>query len=440
MNESESGGETEKSSGENDESNSGQNESQKQKPKSLTYQTANGVTVQVSVQEGKKDSGGDKEGGEGSDEKDSDAKDGEKKDGDDKDSKDKKGKDDKNKKPPIYKKPAFIITTIIVAVVLIVGVIILWLILRQYVSTNDAYIDGHVTQVSPRASAQVIALHIDDNQFVHQGDLLIELDPTDYELALAQAQAQAVSAQGRLEQAAAQTNSANAEVVQATAQVDAAEVEFGNATRDLGRYQNVDARARSQQQLDNAFANQKNMQAQLEEARAKLISAQADTTTSGANVKASAGEMQTAQANLHRAQVNLSYCKIFAATDGRVTQRTVEVGNYVTIGEAMFLLVDPNVWVTANFKETQLAHMQPGQPVTIKVDAFPGIKFRGHVDSIQAGSGSRFGVLPAENATGNYVKIVQRVPVKIVFEHDANTNDAPLLSPGLSVEPRVKVR
>jgi membrane fusion protein (multidrug efflux system) len=118
----------------------------------------------------------------------------------------------------------------------------------------------------------------------------------------------------------------------------------------------------------------------------------------------------------------------------------VEVGNYVAPGQALFMLVDPNVWVTANFKETQLAHMRPGQPVTIKVDAFPGIKWHGHVDSIQAGSGSRFSVLPAENATGNFVKVVQRVPVKILFDHNANTNDAPMLSPGLSVIPRVKVR
>ena len=126
--------------------------------------------------------------------------------------------------------------------------------------------------------------------------------------------------------------------------------------------------------------------------------------------------------------------------DGRVTQRTVEVGNYVVVGQAMFMLTDPNVWVTANFKETQLTDMRPGQPVTIKVDAFPGIKFRGHVDSIQAGSGSRFSILPAENATGNFVKVVQRVPVKIYFDEAVNTNDAVLFSPGLSVVPRVKVR
>jgi membrane fusion protein (multidrug efflux system) len=143
------------------------------------------------------------------------------------------------------------------------------------------------------------------------------------------------------------------------------------------------------------------------------------------------------QANEKNAEVNLFYCRIYSPVEGRVTARTVDVGNYVSPGQALFMLVDPHVWVTANFKETQLTLLRPGQPVTIHVDAFPGHTWHGHVDSIQAGSGSRFSVLPAENATGNFV---QRVPVKILFDSGPNTNDAPMLSPGLSVEPRVKVR
>jgi membrane fusion protein (multidrug efflux system) len=402
---------------------SGEQKGGDENPKSLTHKTA-GVSITVSIKDEKSEAGKEDSSG--------------KKAGDEKDEKD--GQDKKNGKPPIYKKPAFIITAIIVLVVLIVGGIILWLILRQFVSTNDAYIDGHVTQVSPQISALTLALHIDDNQFVHKGDLLIELDPTDYQVALEQAQAQVFSVQGKLAQAGAQIDTARASVTQAAAAVDAAQVQLDNAARDLERYQNVDARARSQQQLDNVLTTQKNAAAQLEQAKARKISADANVTSAEASVKAAQGDVQTAEANQKRAEVNLSYCKIFAPIDGRVTQRTIEVGNYVAPGQALFLLVDPNVWVTANFKETQLKNMRPGQPVTIKVDAFPGIKWRGHVDSIQAGSGSRFGVLPAENATGNYVKIVQRVPVKIIFEHDANTNNAPMLSPGLSVVPRVKVR
>lgn len=346
----------------------------------------------------------------------------------------------KRKKPPIYRRPKFVIAVLLIVIIVLVAGTIYWLHARKYVSTDDAYIDGHVTQVSARVSAQVTALHIDDNQLVHTGDLLVELDPTDYEVALEQARAQLISSQGRLTQAQAQTNTANAAVVQANAEVDAAQVNLENATRDLQRFQEMGEAARSQQQLDNARTAQKNAQAQLDQARARRVSAEANVRTSLASVKAAEGEVRTAEAGLRRARVNLSYCKILAPTDGRVTQRTVEVGNYVAPGQAMFMLVSPDVWVTANFKETQLTHMQPGQPVTIQVDAFPDAEFQGHVDSIQAGSGSRFSILPAENATGNFVKIVQRVPVKIVFDYGRNTNDTRLLSPGLSVVPSVKVR
>jgi membrane fusion protein (multidrug efflux system) len=354
--------------------------------------------------------------------------------------KDEKEEEQKPRKPPLYKRRGFIPIVSIVLIILIVGGMIVWLIVRQFVSTDDAYVDGHVTQVSPRAAAQVISLHIQDNQLVHKGDLLIELDPTDYQVALTQAQAQIASAQGRLAQATAQIGTADASVTQAVAEVDAAQVQFDNADRDLKRYQEVDQRARSQQQLDNATTAQKNARAQLEQAQARKISADANVTSSQASVKAAQGELQTSQASEKRAEVNLSYCKIFAPVAGRVTQRTVEVGNYVALGQVLFMLVDPNVWVTANFKETQLTHMRVGQPVTISVDAYPGLKWRGHVDSIQAGSGSRFSVLPAENATGNYVKVVQRVPVKILFDEAVNTNAAIMLSPGLSVIPRVKIR
>jgi membrane fusion protein (multidrug efflux system) len=349
-------------------------------------------------------------------------------------------KEKQPKKPPLYKKRGFIPAVIVIAIVLTVGGLIIWLIARRYVSTDDAYIDGHVTQISARVSAPVVAMHIVDNQLVHTGDLLIELDPTTFQVALNQAQAQVISSEGRLAQAQAQIGTAKAAVIQANAQVGATQVQFDNADKDLKRYQEVDERARSRQQLDNAFSTEKNAEAQLEQAKAQKTSADANVVSAEASVKAAEGELKTCMANETNARVNLSYCKIFAPVEGRVTERTVEVGSYVSPGQTLFMLVDPNVWVTANFKETQLTHMRPGQPVTIQVDAFPGIKWHGHVDSIQAGSGARFSVLPAENATGNFVKVVQRVPVKIIFDHDDNTNDAQLLSPGLSVEPRVKVR
>lgn len=321
-----------------------------------------------------------------------------------------------------------------------IGAIIFWLILRKYVYTDDAYIDGNVVQISPQVAAQVLVLHIDDNVFVRTGDLLIELDPTDYLVALQQAKAQVRQARGQLEQARAQINSSKANVPEAEARERAAEASFANDSINLKRYQLVDERARSRQQLDNSGTTQTNSQAQVDEARAGVVLAKANVVTAEAAEKAADGALATAEAVEKRAEVNLGYCTIYAPCDGRVTQRTVQAGNYVTAGQALFLLVEPNVWVTANFKETQLTHMKPGQPVTIRVDAFPGKKFQGHVNLIQAGSGSRFAVLPAENATGNYVKIVQRVPVKILFDHGPNTNNAPMLSPGLSVEPWVQIR
>jgi membrane fusion protein (multidrug efflux system) len=372
------------------------------------------------------------EGEQKSDGKDSSGKD-EEKDGKDK-------KNDRPKKPPPYKRPAVVISVSIVLLIAIVGGLIYWLHARHFVSTDDAYVDGHVIQIAPQVSAPVVALHVDDNQLVHKGDLVVDLDPTDYQVALEQSQAQRASSQGRLAQAQAQLESAKASVAQAQAEVDAAQISLDNASRDLQRYEAVDERARSRQQLDNAITAQKNAQAQLEQAKAKKVSADASVNTTAASIKAAEGDTRTAGANVRRAEVNLGYCKIYAPGDGRVTQRTVEVGNYIQTGATMFMLVSPEVWITANFKETQLTLMRPGQPVTIKVDAFPDLKLNGRVDSIQAGSGSRFSVLPAENATGNFVKIVQRVPVKIVFDYGGNTNDADLLSPGLSVIPRVRVR
>ena len=345
----------------------------------------------------------------------------------------------KSEKPPAHKKPLIIAIVSAVVLVIIIAGIAWWLHARHYVSTDDAYIDGHITRISPQIPALVLKLHITDNQFVQKGDLLIELDPTDYQVALEQAKAQAFAAQGRLAQSQAQIEAAKAAVNQANAEIQASQASLENANSDLKRLQQIDERARSRQQLDNAIAAQKNSQAQLDEAKAKKVSADVNITTSEAAVKAAEGEFRMAQANVKRAEVNLSYCQIRAPCPGRVTQRTVEAGAYVQTGQAMFALVDPEVWVTANFKETQLKNMRPGQPVTIKVDAFSGTKFQGHIDSIQAGSGSRFSVLPAENATGNFVKVVQRVPVKILFNHDVNTDTARLLSPGLSVIPKVKV-
>src|ERR1700733_194686 len=340
---------------------------------------------------------------------------------------------------PFYRRPAFHIFFIVVCL-LAVGGVIYWLHARHFEDTDDAFIEGHVVPISPQIPALVATVHINDNEFVHKGDLLIELDSTDYRAALAQAQGAEASAKGKLEQARTGVAAAMSSVAQATAQLDAAQVNFDIANRDLQRYQGLDERAKSQQQLDTATAAQKTAAAQVEQAKARLASMQTEVESAKAYVIAAEGDYQKAQADTNRAQINLNYCRIVAPEDGRITNKNVDVGMYVTAASQLFLIIPADVWIIANFKETQLDHMQPGQPVTIKGDAYPDREFRGTVQSIQAGTGSRFSIIPAENATGNFVKVVQRVPVKITFDSDVNSDENHLLSPGMSVEPIVQVR
>jgi membrane fusion protein (multidrug efflux system) len=305
-----------------------------------------------------------------------------------------------------------------------------------YEATDDAFIDGHVIAITPQVSGLVAAVHFDDNQTVHKGDLLVELDPTDYQVALNQSRGAEASAQGRLEQARAGVDTAASAVAEAVAAVHSAQATFENADRELKRQQGLEARARSQKDLDGAVANRKTAAAALERAQAQRQAAQAQVASAKANVIAADGDHQKAQADTRRAEVNLGYCRINAAADGRITTKAVDPGAYVTPANPLFQIVPTQMWVVANFKETQLKDMRPGQPVQLSVDAYPQLTLTGRVDSIQSGTGSRFSVIPAENATGNYVKVVQRVPVKIILDGPASS----LLAPGMSVEPKVRVR
>ena len=228
-----------------------------------------------------------------------------------------------------------------------------------------------------------------------------------------------------------------AKAEQQKAAVVAAQAESARAAADLTRYQSVESRAISRSQLDQATAQQRTTAATVEVAGSQAKAAEAQAELSRVSEAAAEARVEQARAKLRQAELNLSYAKVTAPIAGRVTQRTVEAGIYVQTGQALLALVPDEVWVVANFKENQLERMRPGQPVSIRIDAYPGHEFKGHVDSIQAGSGARFSLLPPENALGNYVKVVQRVPVKIVFDE---TLDATLdIAPGLSVAPKVKV-
>jgi membrane fusion protein (multidrug efflux system) len=279
-------------------------------------------------------------------------------------------------------------------------------------STDDAFVTGHIITISARVSGYVDKVLVNDNQTVSAGDVLVELDPRDYKVALDTAQAKLAEAQ------AAES--------QSRAQADMATVEAGRAERDYNRYKQLfDANAGvTQQQLDNISSAAKAARAQLDSAKASVAAAQAKVAESKAAVE--------------QTELNLSYTRVTAPQAGRVTKKSVEAGEHILTGQPLMSIVTREVWVVANFKETQLRYMKPGQMAEIKVDAYPQERFRGHVDSIQAGTGAVFSLLPAENATGNYVKVVQRVPVKIVFDEDPNAIS--MLSPGMSVVPEVKVK
>jgi membrane fusion protein (multidrug efflux system) len=357
-----------------------------------------------------------------------------------------------------------------------------------YETTDDAFIEGHVISISPKVAGHVLRLHVTDNQEVQAGDLLVEIDPRDFEARLAQARAALAAATakhraaqisvgatrlttgGGLQQASSGVEAARAQVEAARrrleavrAEVRAAEAENVRNQTDVQRYERLYAEnGIARQQVDYAIAAAKTSEAALTAARAneraaaetlrqaeaqvgqatgQLVAARAapdQVAMSQAQVDSSTADIEQLRAAVRLAELELSYTKITAPETGRVTRKTVEAGNYVSVGQGLFMLVPRDVWVIANFKETQLTHMRPGQPVKIRVDAYPGVPFSGHLDSIQAGTGARFSLLPPENATGNYVKVVQRVPVKVLF--DAVPDGTHPVGPGMSVTTSTRVR
>jgi membrane fusion protein (multidrug efflux system) len=311
-----------------------------------------------------------------------------------------------------YQSIWFKIVLVVVVIILVIAGILWWLDARQYEDTDDAFIDTHIIHIAPQIAGQLTSIRVNDNQLVHRGDVIAEINPQDAEARLAQVQAQGLQAQTQYEQALASQAG-----VLAQAQ---------NAARDLARYRALQAtnpQAVAQQQVDQAVATDRNARAQVAAAAAQVAGAKA--------------QINTVQAQIVAARINLGYTQITAPVDGHVTQKSAAPGNYVTPGQDLLTIVPLQLWVTANFKETQLDLMRPGQHVSVVADSCGNKVIDGHIDSIQRGAGQAFGILPPENATGNYVKVVQRVPVKIVLDH---VPDGCVLGPGMSVEPRVTVR
>ncbi|HTZ69635.1 MAG TPA: HlyD family secretion protein [Acetobacteraceae bacterium] len=331
---------------------------------------------------------------------------------------------------------------VIVLIALVVGGLWYWQATKNEASTDDAYTDGRAVPIAPHVNGYVVSLDIDDNRFVHAGDPLIHIDPRDYQAALEQAQGQLAAARGQL--AGSQHGleiarvSFPARLAAAQAQLKQAEADYFKAQTDEKRQLSLPRAATTGQQIDYAVAALRSAEAQIASAQAAVEEAtpvQPNIGEVSAQVKQLSGSMLQAEAAVRQAQLNLDWCVLRAPQDGWITKRNVEVGTYVQQGVQIMSLVSPDVWVTANFKEDQLKRMRPGQRVSITLDAYPQLNLSGHVDSIQLGSGNKFTAFPPENATGNFVKIVQRVPVKIII--DKGLDPSIPLPLGLSANPTV---
>lgn len=377
----------------------------------------------------------------------------------------------------------------VVAVLVVVG-LLWWWHSTYYEDTDDAQVNGHLIQISARVAGHILKVNVDENQYVDAGTVIAELDPSDFQTAVQQDEANLESAEASYEaakvtvpvthintgstltSAGADVSSASSQVVQsehqlqaAQAAVQQAEANNTKAQLDLQRYKPlVEKDVISKQQFDAAVASADGDRAALEQAKAqleaansavrvakdKVASAQASyknaetgpqqVAIQKAKADQAAAMVEQSKAALAQAKLNLSYTQIVAPTAGIVTKKSVEVGQNVSVGQNMATLVSlDDIWITANFKETQLEHMRQGQHVTISVDAYGGRKYDGKITQIGGATGSVLSLFPPENATGNYVKVVQRIPVRIDLT-DRNENSDHLLRPGMSVEPKVKVK
>lgn len=394
--------------------------------------------------------------------------------------------------PPPHRKKRFRrLRWILPALVVIAAAsVLLYRRLAAYESTDDAQIDGYIYPISPRVSGYVVRVAVDDNQYAEAGTVLAQLDPEDYKVAVANAEAAVANAQASAASLApnvpitsvstsSQVSSSEAEIRNATAGLAGAQRQFEaarallrqamandlKAQDDVNRYQPLAAKQEIAQQqytqavnsqhataaaVESARAAAASMEQSITQARARLEQARAQwksaqtrpqqITAQQFRVRAAEEEVKSAQAALEQARLNLKYTAIVAPVSGVVGQRSAQPGQNVIPGQQLMTIVpldSQNIWVTANFKETQLKHMRPGQPVKISVDTY-GREYDGHVLNIAGATGARFSILPPENATGNYVKVVQRIPVKIVFDKGQDPQHS--LRPGMSVEPTVKVQ
>jgi membrane fusion protein (multidrug efflux system) len=307
----------------------------------------------------------------------------------------------------------------------------------HFQSTDDAFIAARQSSLAPKVSGYITAVPVTDNEHVAAGEVIARIDDRDYRIALEQAEAQVAAAQASIENLDAQLEVQKAQINANQAQVDQTQAGLVFAQQQAARYQHLEQTGYGTVQNSEQYTSQlRQQQAALQSAQATLNLAQRQVESLKAQRKSAVANLAQAEAQRDQAQLNLSYTTVTAAQPGRVVNLGAAVGQFAQPGTSLTMFVPDETWITANFKEIQLDNMRPGEPVTLKIDAYPGRTIRGHVESVQPGSGTAFSLLPAQNATGNYVKIVQRVPVKIVM--DSPPKDV-ALGPGMSVVPTVRV-
>jgi membrane fusion protein, multidrug efflux system len=338
----------------------------------------------------------------------------------------------------ILRRHPFVAAMIVLALIAaIAGGVVWWLNARNFESTDDAFIDARSVTISPQVIGPITKVAVTDNQLVDTGALLVQLGVGTYQAAVAQAEAQVAQANATVANIDAQVTAQKARIEQADKQVAQTEAALTFAQQENARFQDLLRRnAGTPQQAQQGASN-------LRQAEANLGAAQANATVTKLQIpvlqtqrQSATAQISQAEATLAQANINLRRTSILAPEPGRATKISAALGATAQVGQILMIFVPERKWVTANFKETELTLMRPGQPVDIAIDAYPGRVFRGHVDSIEAGTGAAFSLLPPENATGNFVKVVQRVPVKITFD----TVPDVYIGPGMSVVPTVKVR
>ncbi len=307
-----------------------------------------------------------------------------------------------------------------------------------YQSTDDAFVEAHMIYLAPKVSGQIVELNVDDNDFVKEGEIIAQIDPADYQVALDSAKAKLEKAQAELKVSVSDIDKMGAMTKQTQNNIDSAKSTLEYANSDYVRYKNAykDGSV-TKQDLDNAIKNLDVAKAQFKAAQEQLKATNSALNSTISKKSSQIAEIKRLMADVEQAKLNLSYTTLIAPKDGTITNKNVEIGTYAQKAHPIVTIVPKDCYIVANFKETQLTHMKKGQKVKIKIDTYGGKTFDGVVDSIQRASGAKASLFPPENAVGSYVKVVQRVPVKIVFTEDISDYN---IVPGMSVVPRVKIK